>query len=179
MLRLYKKLPGSIRTRIAIELLPREEIHIEQVERTYRRLSMWLRRHSETRLMLCFSPAKPTERVLELYKWLITSFPNQVGLHVHICDDLYSPPLPLPNTARQYERIKTGLSYLNHLGIETKDFTSGHWSYDSGTFTACKRLGLTNVHIRCRYIPEMTEKYGVPKGIRIMPVVRHVHDYEI
>jgi hypothetical protein len=129
--------------------------------------------------MLCFSSAKPTERVLELYKSLIASFSNQIGLHVHICDDLTSQALPLPNASQQYERIKMGLARLNRLGIETKDFTSGHWSYDSGTFAACKRLGLTNVHIRCKYIPELTEKYGIPEGIRIIPVLRHLHDYDL
>jgi hypothetical protein len=175
----YRKLPESIRTRIAFRLLRREEIHIEQIERTYNRLYKWLRHHRETRLMLCFSPVKPTEMVLKSYSRLITSFPNSVGLHVHICNDLGSPPLPLPSAGTQYERIKIGLGYLNELGIETEDFTSGHWSYDEGTFIACKRLGLTNVHIRCKYIPELTEKYGIPKGIRVIPVVRHVHDYEI
>jgi hypothetical protein len=164
---------------LAIRLLPREEIHIEQIERTYNRLSKWLRHHSETRLMLCFSPRKPTDEVLKLYKQLIMSFPNQIGLHVHICDDLTSRPLPLPEASRQYVRIKTGLICLSELGVETKDFTSGHWSYNSGTFTACKRLGLTNVHIRSKYIPETTEKYGIPEGIRIIPVQRHVHDYEV
>jgi hypothetical protein len=164
---------------IAFRLLPREEIHIEQIERTHNRLSKWLRHHPETRLMLCFSPKKPTDEVLELYKRLITTFPNQIGLHVHICDDLTSQALPLPDASQQYDRIKTGLSYLGSLGVETKDFTSGHWSYNSGTFAACKRLGLTNVHIRCKYIPETTEKYGIPEGIKIIPVQRHVHDYEV
>jgi hypothetical protein len=179
VLRLYRTLPKSIRERVSIRFLPRQEIHIEQIERTYKRLSRWLRHHPETRLMLCFSPTKPTENTLKLYKLLITSFSNQIGLHVHICDDLTTKELPLPEASLQYQRIKIGLTYLTRLGIETKDFTSGHWSYDSGTFAACKRLGLTNVHIRLKYIPEMTMKYGIPKGIRLIPVLRHAHDYEV
>jgi hypothetical protein len=179
MSNVYHKLPESVRVRISISLFRRDEIHIERIERTYRRLFKWLPHHRETRLMLCFSLASPTEMALKLYKHLITSFPNSVGLHVHICDDLKSLPLPLPSASKQYERIKVGSSYLNKLGIETKDFTSGNWSYNAGTFIACKQLGLTNVHIRCKYIPKITEEYGIPKGIRVIPVVRHVHDYEI
>lgn len=179
MSNLYRKIPQSIKTRIALEVLSREEMHIEQIERTYKRMVKWLHHHPETRLMLTFSPKKPTQRTLELYKELISTLPNLVGLHVHICDDLYSPPLPLPGEGKQHEIIKTGLRSLSQLGVKTRDFTSGHWSYNAGTFEICKKLGLTNVHIRCKYIPEMTEKYGIPKGIRLIPVIRHVHDYDI
>ena len=179
MLRLHRKLPEHVRSKLRGKFLYTDEIHIERIEETYSKLVKWLRNHRETMLMLTFSPRKPSKKTLNLYKELISVFPNPVGLHVHICDDLYSPPLPLPSGFKQYEVIKSGLEYLRKLGVETRDFTSGHWSYNEATFIVCKQLGLTNVHIRCKHIPEITEKYGIPKGIRLIPVVRHLHDYDL
>lgn len=174
-----RMIPQRLRKPIHERLFKPTEIHVERIERTYEKLSKWLEWHKETMLMLTFSPKPPSEVTLKLYKNLMNQFNNPVGLHTHICDDLYSPTLPLPSLEAQYERIETGIKHLSKLEAKTTDFTSGHWSYNYDTFIACRKLGLINVHIRLKYIPEITYKYGIPSGINIIPVARHLHDYDI
>jgi len=157
-----------------------EEIHIERIEQTYKRLWRWIEKHPETMLMPTFSITKPSRETLQLYENLISSFKNSVGLHVHINDGLYhSPPPPLQDFKTQFEIVRRALETLKKLGVSTIDFTSGNWNYNKDTFRVCNDLGLLNVHIKIKEIPKITFKYGIPKGIRLIPVTRHIHDYEI
>jgi hypothetical protein len=157
-----------------------QEIHIERIEQTQEKLFKWITKHPETMLMPTFSIEEPTSEVLTLYNKLISTFKNSVGLHVHISGGLYhSPPPPLQDYETQYEIVKRGLEHLRKLGIETKDFTSGNWNYNRDTFLVCRKLDLTSVHIKLKEIPKITSKYGIPEGISLIPVVRHLHDYDI
>jgi len=157
-----------------------QEIHIERIEQTLEKLFKWINKHPETMLMPTFSIEEPPPEVLELYDRLISNFKNTIGLHVHISGGLYrSPPPQLQDFETQYKIVKRGLSYLMKLGVETKDFTSGNWNYNRDTFLVCRDLGLTNVHIKLKEIPKITSMYGIPEGISLIPIVRHIHDYEI
>ena len=175
-----KKIPEPLRRAIRGTVLPVDicEVHIEQIETTYNRLVKWIKLHSEAMLMLTFSSNPLTSLTSKLYSSLIRSFANPIGLHVHIRDDLNSPPLPLPSYTIQHNTIKNGLETLKKLGVQTIDFTSGHWSYNIDTFAVCKKLRLKNVHIKLKEIPKITLAHGIPKGIRLIPVIHHIHDYE-
>jgi hypothetical protein len=157
-----------------------QEIHIERIEQTYEKLCKWIKKHPETMLMLTFSINEPSYKTLKLYEKLISTFKNPIGLHVHLIDGLYSPPTqPLQDYQTQYEIINRGYTYLKELGVFTTDFTSGNWKYNEDTFQVCKKLNLINVHIKLKEIPKITYDFGIPKGIYLIPVVRHTHDYEI
>ena len=178
---IYYKLPLRVRKFIRNHIIPLkyDEIHIERINETFNKLIKWIKKHPETMLMPTFSIKPPSRKVLEKYRYLVENFENSFGLHVYISNGLYSPPPPLQDYKTQYEIIKRGLEYLRELGVETIDFTSGNWNYNYDTFIACRELGLINVHIKLKEIPKITEKHGIPKGIRIIPVVRHLHDYDI
>jgi hypothetical protein len=157
-----------------------QEVHIERIEQTHRKLWEWIKKHPEAILMPTFATKEPSFETLELYKKIIANFQNSVGLHVHIGDGLYtSPPPSLPNYKVQHQVINNGFEHLKKLGVSTVDFTSGNWNYNADTFLACKELGLTNVHIKITEIPKITLKYGLPRGISLIPVVSHLHDYDI
>jgi len=157
-----------------------EEIHIERILQTHRKLWRWIEKHPETMLMPTFSIDQPNRETMKLYEDLISSFRNPVGLHVHISGGLYhSPPPPLQDFKTQFEIVQRGLESLRSLGVSTIDFTSGNWNYNEDTFRVCRELGLFNVHIKLKEIPKITSQHGIPKGIRLIPVSRHIHDYEI
>lgn len=175
-------IPNYVRIWIRRNIITLEyqEIHIERIEQTYKKLWRWIKKHPETMLMPTFSIKDPSSATLKLYKELILNFKNPIGLHVHISNGLYySPPPPLQDYETQYEIIAKGLNYLKDLGVSIIDFTSGNWNYNEDTFRACLKLGLTNVHIKLKEIPKITYNYGFLKGLRLIPVVRHIHDYEI
>jgi len=180
---IYRRIvPEKMRVWVRRNLLsyPIEEVHIERIEQTHEKLFRWIKRHKETMLMLTFSIHEPTPKTLTLYRKITEVFSNPVGLHVHISDGLYTyPPPPLQDYKTQYKIIKRGLTHLSKLGVETKDFASGNWNYNRDTFLVCKRLGLTNIHIQFKEIPNVTLKYGFPRGVSLIPVVKYIHDYEI
>ena len=180
-MKIYHKLPFKVRRFIRENIYPVKynEIHIERIEKTFQKLIKWIPKHPETMLMPTFTIEPQPKSVLEKYRYLIENFENPIGLHVHISGGLYSPPPPLQDYKTQYKIVKRGLEDLKNLGAETIDFTSGNWNYNHDTFLVCKEIGLTNVHIKLKEIPKITEKYGIPKGIRLIPVVRHLHDYDI
>jgi hypothetical protein len=173
-----KQIRGWIRRNLLIEQF--QEIHIERIEYTHRKLWKWTKKHPEAILMPTFSTKEPSFETLELYKKLIMSFKNPVGLHVHISNGLYySPPPPLPNYEGQLQVISRGLEHLRKLGVSTVDFASGNWNYNTDTFLVCKKLGLVRIHIKLGEISRITCEYGIPEGICLIPVWRHIHDYDI
>lgn len=154
------------------------EIHVERITRTRHKLFKWLERHPQTMMMLTFSSNEPSPEVIHLYSELIKRFNNPIGLHVHISNVVYSPPL-LPSYSTQLKRIRDGLLHLWSLGKTTKDFTSGHWNYNTDTFLVCSELALTNVHVHVKEIPKITSTCGIPKGIKLIPVMGYLHDYNL
>lgn len=150
---------------------PITEIHIEHVEVTCTILIKWAKKNENA--MLMFMP-----RELSYVKCVLSTVQNPVGLHVHFRDDLkLRYPLPLPSLCGQYEAIKKGVDFFRDLGVEICDFTSGRWNYDYNTFKACRQFGLTKVHLRCIHIPKLT--CGIPEGIQLIPVHKHLHDWSL
>jgi hypothetical protein len=131
----------------------------------------WAEKNKHAMLMFMPQYKSQVQQVLSVVS-------NPVGLHVHICNDVYIDALPLPKYSEQLEKIREGLDFLEDLELQVKDFASGHWSYDFSTFKACKELGLTRVHVKCKIIPT-TLSCGMPEGINIVPVHKHLHDYDL
>lgn len=150
---------------------PVTEIHIECLDKTHGRIMRWAEKNKHAMLMFMPQYKSQVQQVLSVVS-------NPVGLHVHICNDVYIDALPLPKYSEQLEKIREGLDFLEDLELQVKDFASGHWSYDFSTFKACKELGLTRVHVKCKIIPT-TLSCGMPEGINIVPVHKHLHDYDL
>jgi len=150
---------------------PISEIHIECLDKTHREIVRWAGKNRYA--MLMFMPQHS-----DLVQHVLSAVNNPVGLHVHICNDVYTDALPLPEYSKQREGIREGLHFLKDLKLQTTDFASGHWSYDYSTFRACKELGLNRVHVKCRIIPDVLS-CGIPEGINIIPVHKHLHDYDL
>lgn len=174
-------LPRRLKEWIKEKVIPYQEIHVEKIEKTYPKLCGWVKKRPNVMLMLTFSnePDYEIEKIV-FYEKLVHKFSNPIGLHVHISGGLNSsPPPPLQDYKTQLFIIKHGLNMLRELGVETIDFTSGNWNYNYDTFMVCKELGLRRVHIKLKEIPRIVFEYGCPKGIELVPVVRHIHDYEL
>ncbi len=151
---------------------PITEMHIECLDKTHTRIIRWAETNRHAMLMFMPQYKSEVQRVLSAVN-------NPIGLHVHIRDDVYTDALPLPKYSEQLQKIREGLDFLEEdLKIRVVDFASGHWSYDYDTFKACKELGLTKVHIKCKIIPT-TLSCGIPEGINIIPVHKHLHDYDL
>jgi len=177
---LIRIVPKPIKRKIADMYLSEiqictSEIHIEEITRTRHELFKWLERHPQTMMMLYFSSNEPSPEVIRLYGELIKRFNNPIGLHVHTNN---SPSL-LPSYSTQLKRIKDGLLHLWSLGKTTKNFANGHWNYNTDTFLVCSELGLTNVHIYAKEIPKITSTCGIPNGIKLIPVMGYLHDYNL
>jgi hypothetical protein len=163
----YRLTPQWLRDRIN----PISEIHIECLDKTEAKLVKWARKNENAMLMFMPQHRNKVQHVLSVVN-------NPVGLHVHICDDVYTDALPLPDYSKQFEKIREGLDFLEDLKPQVTDFASGHWSYDYNTFKSCKELGLTRVHVKCKIIPT-TLSCGIPDGINIIPIHKHLHDYDL
>jgi len=163
----YRLMPQWLKDKIN----PISEMHIECLDRTHGKLVRWAGKNKHAMLMFM-----PQHR--DLVQHVLSSVNNHIGLHVHIRDDVYTDALPLPEYSRQHERIREGLHFLEDLKLHVTDFASGHWSYDYSTFRACKELGLSRVHIKCKIIPDVLS-CGTPAGISIIPVHKHLHDYDL
>jgi hypothetical protein len=150
---------------------PVSEIHIECLDKTENKLVKWARKNKSA--MLMFMP-----QYMDHVKHALSVLDNPIGLHVHICNDVYTDALPLPDYSKQYEKIREGLDLFKDMKLNITDFASGHWSYDYNTFKACKESGLTRVHVKCKIIPSVLS-CGIPEGITIMPVHKHMHDYDL
>lgn len=150
---------------------PISEIHIERLDRTQAELVKWARKNENAMLMFMPQYRNHVQNVLSVVN-------NPIGLHVHIRDDVYTNPLPLPGYSEQRARINEGLIFLRDLGVHVLDFASGHWSYDYNTFKACKDLGLNRVHVKCKIMTGALSR-GVPEGVNIIPVHKHLHDYDL
>jgi len=150
---------------------PVTEIHIECLDKTHGKIVRWARRNRHAMLMFMPQYKSCVQHVLSVVD-------NPIGLHVHICDDVYTDALPLPDYSKQREKVLEGLDFLKDLELQVMDFASGHWSYDYNTFKACKELGLNRVHLKCKIIPNVLS-CGIPPGINIIPVHKHLHDYDL
>jgi len=163
----YRLTPQWLKNKI----VPISEIHIECLDKTHSKLVKWARRNKNVMLMFMPQHMSHVKHVLAIVN-------NPIGLHVHICDDVYTDALPLPDYSIQYEKIREGLDSFEDMELHITDFASGHWNYDYNTFKACKELGLTKVHVKCKIIPS-TLSCGLPEGINIIPVHKHLHDYDL
>lgn len=153
------------------KIRPITEMHVECIDVTCLRVMKWARNNPNAILMLI--PQSP-----EKIKFLLQTCVNPIGLHVHLDSDIYSPKGILPDYKSQLSMIKTGIEFFNDLGIRPEDFVSGHWNYNYSTFKACKELGLRKIHIKCSEIS--TALFcGVPEGLTIIPVHKHIHDYDL
>jgi len=150
---------------------PITEMHVECLNLTYLKVIKWADKHPNAILM--FTPCHPDAIMLVSRKCK-----NPIGLHVHLDSDIFSPKANLPDYKTQFRLIKEAMKFFDEIGIQLEDFASGHWNYNYSTFKACKDLGLRRIHIKCKEIPYALSS-GIPEGLNIIPVHRHIHDYDL
>ena len=154
---LYRKIiPERIRLAIRGNLYttPIEEVHIECLDKSIDVMIEWSNKNPNARLML--TPQFPSRS-----KELLDNTSNSVGLHVHT--DLWT--------------IQEGDYFLRSLNIHERHFAAGHWKYDWDILKECSAFGYVFIHMKCSIIHEMV--YGLPPGLTLIPVHRHLHDYDI
>lgn len=161
-----------------------EEFHVERIydNHVFITFTRFLRKYPTAVLMLMVNARwtkAQKDHVRERYKFLANHLPNPVGLHVHLTDlhenaiaTIY-PALPLPTQDEQFKRISYGLKFLNSIGLETHLFVSGHWLTNDVTLGVCRKLGLTEVHVKKKYL----RCSHIPKGMTLKFVRNAMHDY--
>ena len=173
-----------LRRRLLNFMFSVEEFHVERIydNHVFVTFTRFLRKYPKAVLMLMVDAKWTTAQklhVCERYKFLANHFSNPVGLHVHLTEldenaiaSVHSV-FPLPSHGEQFKRISYGLKFLKGIGLETHVFVSGHWLTNDDTLEVCKKLGLTEVHVKEKRL-QYTQ---IPKGLVLKTVRNSMHDF--
>lgn len=132
-----------------------EEVHVECLDQSIDILLKWCQKNPQARLML-------TPQFLDLSIELVNKTDNPIGLHLH--RDLWTFG-------------HADYFMQDQLCEPTHHIASGHWNYDWNFLKDCSKRGYVFIHLKCKIIHEFY--YGLPPGLTLIPVHRHLHDYDI
>lgn len=188
LVRMYRRLPESVRARVWYHRVLPDEIHIENITETFEKTFRFLQKRPTVMMFLTFSKHLPYNlQVKKCYQKLLDALPNTVGLHVHFCSDFNSPAGQLPPADILYEHMEWARYELDKLLMIQKghkhpyvrEFCSGQWNYNLQLIEMCKMFYLTRIHMKTKYINDFTAEWGWPSGVELVPVIHNIHDFDL